>query len=225
MRNSQIYYNGQSTALDLTTSHYVSRVLRKNVGSVLVGLDGIGGVYNLELIEIEKKIVKVQVLNYTKAPLPNTHLTLILSLYKSHRLEFALEKCTELGVTDFVLTETEFSSLRLDTQQTKKSRYESIILQACLQSEQVWFPKLSFRSFDDILSTQWNSPIIGVTQETPSPHSTVPPSTRTVLIGPEGGFTEFEVQRCISSGFLPVRPFSSILRSETAAIALTVLSL
>jgi 16S rRNA (uracil1498-N3)-methyltransferase len=225
MRPTFVYFNGNSSALDRTTSHHVATVLRKSTGDVVTGFDGQGQVYQLEITSIQKRSVEVTLLSQIQIEPPSQRLTLILSAYKPQRLEFALEKCTELGVNEFVITETEFSSTSLSHLQQKSSRFETIIRQACLQSEQPWFPRITFRSFDDILAQKYSDAWIGVTQELSNeslkPFS--PSNSPVILVGPEGGFSEYEVTRVCEAGFESTHPFGSTLRSETAAIAFTAL--
>lgn len=225
MRPTFVYFDRNSPVLDETTSHHVAKVLRKSVGDSLTGFDGNGGVYELQIEEIQKRTVRVRTLSESLVDRSGQELSLVLSGYRPQRLEVAMEKCTELGVLRFILTETDYSSISLSHLSGKSSRFETIIRQACLQSEQPWFPELSFVSFDDVLAMHHSHAWIGVTQEISQeevrPFSAA--ESQAILIGPEGGFSEVEVARAFQAGFVPTQPFQTILRSETAAIAFTSL--
>lgn len=225
MRPTFVYFDRSSPSLDQTTSHHVATVLRKSVGDTLTGFDGNGTVYQLEISSISKRIVTVSVLSHQNTPPSSRELVLILSAYKPQRLEMALEKCSEIGVSKFVITETIFSSVALSHLTRKSSRFESIIRQACLQSEQPWFPSISFQTFEEVLATQYSHAWIGVTQEISQ--TEVQPllvqDSQAVFIGPEGGFSSDEVSQIVQAGYTPTHPFGTVLRSETAAIAMTAL--
>ena len=224
MRETIIYFDGKHEVLDTNTSHHIAHVLRKSVGDTLIGYDGFGNIYTLKITSISKKAITVMVLDTESAPQTLPSITLILSAYKPQRLEFALEKCTELGIDEFVITETEYSSASIEHLQHKSSRFEKILQQACLQSEQPWFPQLDFLSFEDVLNTSWNLPYVGVTKETQAPAQIERASHRTFFIGPEGGFSLLDIERIIDAGFTPIHPFEHVLRSETAAIAFASLA-
>lgn len=208
----------------MSTSHHVTHVLRKKVGDILTGFDGKGNVYSLSIVEIHKRSVHIEAQEKLQTLQTDRQTTLILSAYKPQRLEFALEKCTELGVRRFIITETEYSSTSLEHLHRKSPRLESIIQQACLQSEQPWFPQLEFLGFENVLQNVWDNPYIGVTKETDTTHTIQKSLCKTFFIGPEGGFSSSDLELITGAGFIPIHPFDHVLRSETAAIAFASLS-
>lgn len=224
MRQTVVHYDGLNEVLDVSTSHHVLHVLRKSVGDSLVGYDGLGNIYTLVITEISKKSVTVKTTSTETLSPPNRKTTLILSAYKPQRLEFALEKCTELGVQRFIITETEFSSISLEHIIKKSSRLQTIIQQASLQSERAWFPEMIFMPLNDVLQETWDTPFVGVTKETESHSSFKASESNTIFIGPEGGFSPQEISRIMEAEFKPIHPLPYVLRSETAAIALATLA-
>ena len=204
-------------------SHLV-HVMRKKTGDVIGVVDGEGIFHEVILEEIKKKQAKGRITVTSGNHLePVTRLTLAVGILKNpSRFDFLVEKVTELGVTGIIPLETE----RTIPSHAKTDRWQKLALAAMKQCGRAYLPRVSeltplaqmhdnFHQFDRKLVA----------------HEQVEPTTslRTVagdvrgsilvLVGPEGGFSEEEIQMCISKGCTPFSLGERRLRTETAAIA------
>ena len=229
MRVSRFYVadkltENQDMALSDKTSHYLLKVLRLKPGSKLILFNGDGYDYTAELTAAEKKtaIVSIQQRGEQQAPAKlNIHLGIGLS--KGDRLEQVLQKSTELGVTEISLLNTEFTAVkrRPEQQEKKFQHWQGIIQSACEQSGRRYLPKLHQPcSLDQWLRT-FRHELKLVLTPTASAAMKDHQATKdlALLIGPEGGLSENEVNLATSQGFHQVRLGSHVLRTETAPLA------
>ena len=169
-----------------------------------------------------------------KRELPN-EVILVVALLKGEKLDFVLQKATELGASEIVLCETKRSIMRLKDakKEAKVARYQRILKEAAEQSKRTEIPNL-FRiiPFEDIDVISADVKLIAyeeVAGETKSFNEQIKSLEKgkrlIIVIGPEGGFTPDEVMYAKMKGFTPVSLGRRILRSETACIyALSVIS-
>ena len=215
--NSQITLNEK-------TSHYLLKVLRLKTGSQLILFNGDGHQYRCKLISADKKTATVQTMEQSKKeqePALNIHLGIGLS--KGDRIDFAFQKATELGVSQITPLFTEFSTLKLNHErmQKKHEHWNGIIGSACEQSGRCYLPELN----KPHSINEWIRDNHAGCKIVLSPHATKTldacntPEKLTILIGPEGGLSESEVEAAINQGFTKVRLGRHVLRTETAPIA------
>ncbi|HZC06064.1 MAG TPA: 16S rRNA (uracil(1498)-N(3))-methyltransferase [Ktedonobacterales bacterium] len=228
-------------------AHQVRDVLRLGVGAQVLLLDGAGGEYSVEIIEVSRRIVRTHVSARTDGlPQPVARVTLGLGLLKAARLEWALQKGTELGVAAFqpLLTERAVAATE-EFGAAKRRRYERIIAEALEQCGGAWLPELaSPRTLTDALASAPSDAIVLIPweEESAAPlretlareaeRRTASGDTGAtqmydvrLCIGPEGGFSVDEVRQAREAGALPVTLGPRILRAETAAIVATALAL
>jgi 16S rRNA (uracil1498-N3)-methyltransferase len=236
MRLNRIYVPGalatdNDIALTPSGANHVARVLRMRVGEQLAVFDGLGNEFHAELARIEGNNVTVrigaQVAGTPQSPLK---ITLVQGISRGERMDWALQKATELGVNVIAPVITARSVVRLDEKQSAKKRehWQQIVIGACEQSGRSHVPEvlapISLRQhllehrkegLRLVLSPTGPSALAGLTSM----------STRVeLLIGPEGGLDDEEIERAQTAGFVPVRLGPRVLRTETAAVtALTVL--
>lgn len=197
-----------------------AHVLRLKASEKIAIVNGKGVKYLAEVGAIEKKCISGKVIEKIIFPLPSCQLTIALSPTKNiDRYEWFLEKATELGVSSFVPLIT-FQSER---RQLNMDRMKKIILSAMKQSGRAFLPAISEPiSFKDYMT----SPLLGMKyiahitgKQINNSNSTIPNnSTFTVLIGPEGDFTEEEISIARNSGFNPISLGDYRLRTETAGV-------
>jgi len=235
MRIPRIYLNqtltiGDTIELSVEAHRHVVSVLRLREADKLILFNGKGKEFISSLVKIEKKksliTIEQEQVNITNSPL---RIELGLSLIKNDKFDFAIQKSVELGVSSITPLNAERSTIRLNTQRELKRQvhWQGIIQSACEQSGQNTLPILQpVHSITNWLST---STIPGIIFE---PGATITLSTLSItdkvriIIGPEGGFTERELQNITQHGFHKVKLGPRILRAETAAIsALTALQL
>ncbi len=201
--------------------HQMMRVLRMRPGEQFVTLDNHGGDFLCELDEINDSLARGKILEQRKNMAePEIFMTLYQSLPKKMELfEWILQKGTEVGVSRFVpivSERTERVSLN------KFDRLEKILREAAEQSERGKIPELKgIVKFHEalinadgkqkiLLHGRGNHPLLSkiITKETPVD----------IFIGPEGGFSESEIEQAEKYGVTPASLGMRILRTETAAI-------
>ena len=210
-------------------SRHIARVARGRVGDEIEIFDGIGNRY-LAVIEDIGDAVSGKIKQKLDSPAYKTRLTLCFAPVSRSAAEAVIEHCTEAGVAAFqpVLT----SRTQFDWSESwpeKSRRFEQLLIAACKQCGRAKFPELlKPKKFYDLLAQPGPAVIAsGGTDkkfETISAEFAGSPAIK-VFIGPEGGFTEGELQYAQEKG---VKSFSlgrHTLRAETAALAATVVVL
>lgn len=157
---------------------------------------------------------------------PQTQLTLFQATIKPARLELVLQKGTELGITRFV----PFAAERSVRTAERRARWQSIVAEAAEQSGRRIVPEIaSVLSFDEAVAeaTSRGVPFMPWEGADRPKLSAVHRHCRhlALIVGPEGGFTENEVERARARGAVTVTLGRRILRSETAAIVAAALLL
>lgn len=212
-------------ALGAAAAGHVSRVLRLQAGDELVLFDGRGGEFSATLLEVRGTTVKARAAerraNERESPL---RITLAQGISRGERMDWVVQKATELGVACIVPVLTERSVVRLDDKQAvkKQEHWRGIAIAACEQCGRNRLPDIS----TPIALTQWLSgaePAGPKLLLDPDASVSLNQTSRTenlaLLIGPEGGLTEVERKTALDRGFIAARLGPRILRTETAAVA------
>ncbi len=217
---------GQLT-LNAEQSHYLADVLRHRVGDSLSVFDGVGGAYEAQIERMGQGQVVLHVKS-KQVQAPSRPLTLIQSLPKGDKLDFILQKCTELGVSTFILAQAARSVSRIDAQKVdaKLSRWNRIVQEASRQCGRDDVPAVHFApSIVDGVKLLIHTQRLLVLDEEESSHSLAAALSQTpsdsgvaVLIGPEGGLTRDEVAQCRAHHGQSVTLGRRILRTETAGM-------
>ena len=166
--------------------------------------------------------------------LPN-YVILVAALLKGDKMDFVLQKATELGVSEVILMTTDRTIIRLKDHQNdlKLGRYQKILKEAAAQSKRSKIPYINkIIDFSRIDEIEANTRLIayegikGSSTALNKKISGLKPGKRiAIVIGPEGGFSEGEVEYAKNCGFIPVSLGNRILRAETASIyALSVIA-
>ena len=236
MRHTRIYtpgplQTGTQATLPEAGAHHLARVLRVRVGAPLVVFDGSGGEYRAEVVEIQGNTVKVQIGEFIRGtPESPLKITLTQGMPRNERMDWALQKATELGVAAIRPIVTARSVVRLDDKQSAKKveHWRNIVIGACEQSGRnhipAVLPPLSFR--DHLANGTREGLRLVLSPSAPGSLAGLASMSSKVelLIGPEGGLDDDELERAQSAGFVPVRLGPRVLRTETAAVtALSVL--
>jgi 16S rRNA (uracil1498-N3)-methyltransferase len=230
--------NADQVNFQKDTSHQINRVLRLAKGETVIVLDNQDHEFVVRLDQVEGEHVSGVITSQQGASgEPTVFLTLFLCLTQREKFEWALQKCTEVGVSAFYPVISS-RSLVQDRQNTdrKTVRWEKILREASEQCGRGRIPTLG-RVMS--LSEAFNSPqashdtcLVAWEQE----HSLTlrqALSKRTgnakpgvsILVGPEGGLSSAEVALARQCGWLPVSLGERILRMETAAVVACVLAL
>ena len=202
-------------------SQHAVKVLRLQAGDGITVVDGVGGFYNASIINPHPKHCTFEitetVLEFGKRDY-KLHIA-IAPTKNIERLEWFIEKATEIGIDEITPVICRFSERKI----VKEERLEKIIVSAAKQSLKAYFPKLnSLCTFDELLKNHQTSQkfIAHCYEEDKKLLQTEiqKSSDVLILIGPEGDFSKEEVQRAISLGFVPVSLGNSRLRTETAGV-------
>ena len=222
---NQLFYtqkieNGLAVFEEEEGRHLIS-VLRKKVGDRLQLTDGQGFFYEAELTDAGKRQVLARILSKTAAPAlrPGKLHLAIAPTKQMERLEWFLEKATEIGVDEITLLlckRSERDTVRLD-------RLEKILVSAMKQSLRAWLPKLNpaTRFSDFVKKTGEPLKCLAWCSDEPLPHlkQQIAAAQNTVIaIGPEGDFSPEEVQLALAHGFQGVSLGAARLRTETAGL-------
>ena len=220
--------------------HHAIRVMRLGVGASLELVDGAGGHYSGRIERVGRQELVVAIDGSVRLPPePRPHLTLLYGLAKRERTEWALQKTTELGVDCIVPCLCSHSVFRPRDRERINRRWLEIVRQATRQSERFRLPRLdSVVDFSDALRRQQGSTndgaivrlIADLSDDAAEPSRCLkrmpePPEEVICAVGPEGGFSAAERSAASAAGFVPLSLGPNVLRSETAAIAATVLLL
>jgi 16S rRNA (uracil1498-N3)-methyltransferase len=160
-------------------------------------------------------------------PVPNSaHVTLVLSVFKFDRMEWAIEKCTELGVARIVPAIARRTEAHLAAAAAKRvDRWRRIALQAAEQSRRISPPEISPPlKLNDAAALPGSLRILLSENETEATLKNVIQSRSTdgvvvLALGPEGGWTDEELKLFQEAGWISASLGSTILRAETAAVA------
>ena len=213
--------DSQERILEDETAHYLLNVLRVKPGQRLEMVDGQGGLQPATVSQRDRRrltlaLDPIQTFD-TRSPV---HTTLELAMTKGERFEWALQKATELGADVIQPLVTEHSEVRLkgDRQAKKSERWKSIVVSAMEQSKRSHLPQLNDPITIDQLPALSGIGVVLAPEQAQGWPSGKPQDIR-VLIGPEGGFSDREVQWALQQGYQGVGLGPRILRAETAAVA------
>ncbi len=202
--------------------HYLQRVLRLQGGDSFIVLNGNGGVWQAQLDPVDNGTAHLLEAISEQNELPLA-VTLAIALPKGSGFEEIIRPCTELGATAFQPLLTERTLLK--PSQNKLERWKRIVTEAAEQSERQWLPPvappLTFGQFVEeatgpetlalLCVTRINSPRLGAYLKQGSL-----PAQMVLATGPEGGWTDQEIELAIAKGFQPVSLGKRILRAVTA---------
>jgi 16S rRNA (uracil1498-N3)-methyltransferase len=232
MRIPRIYQaialaNDREIELDAIASQHLLKVLRLREGAAVIVFDGNGESYQGELSQARGKSATVKlrerIEQVSESPLP---LHVGLGISKGERMDYAIQKLVETGVHSITPLLTEHTVVKLDRkrEQTRRQHWQGIIINACEQCGRSVLPQL--HAVSD--SYQWITTIsaecklvFDASGETRLKSLPPTPASVGVLIGPEGGLSEREVNEAKHNGFHVVRLGPRILRTETAAVAIS----
>ncbi|MCF6752846.1 MULTISPECIES: 16S rRNA (uracil(1498)-N(3))-methyltransferase [Pseudomonadaceae] len=215
-----------SHALPETAAHYIGRVLRLTSGSAVQLFDGCGQEYLGELVEVGKKQVRVE-LRQQLAGLPESPLQIHLGqgLSRGERMDWAIQKATELGVAQITPLISERCEVRLNDERADKrlAHWRQIAISACEQCGRSVVPTIHPpQQLGDWLPVEAELKLVLHPVAAPLT-SHAQPRTLAFLIGPEGGLSEHEVEQAQQAGFQAARLGPRVLRTETApVVALSV---
>ncbi|MBU0997412.1 MAG: 16S rRNA (uracil(1498)-N(3))-methyltransferase [Firmicutes bacterium] len=209
--------------------HHMKNVMRFRIGEVAVFISKSGMIYEAEHLSFQKDEAQFRILSKTISTKKTSRITIAQALIKKDRFELFLEKSTELGVYEIIPTLFSRSIIKLDEKEESKKllRYQNIVKEASEQSERDHLPlikevtklkNIPFENYDKILVCYERVGELNLLKN----HlpNLKPEDQILVLIGPEGGIAQEELDFMISKGGQVVSLGSQILRSETASLVI-----
>ena len=215
---------GAPAALDAEESHHVARVLRLRAGDPLVVFDGRGGEWEATVDAVGRDGVAVVV----GAPRPGDPeaalaVTIVQAFVRPERMEWVLQKGTEIGVAAFRIVPAERSEA--PPSPARLDRYRRIVLEACKQSGRRRLPALEVAALEAppegvdaiVLDPALDARPLGEVLQTSRAGRVW------IAVGPEGGFSDEEIAACAARGWVRASLGPRTLRTETAgAIAAAI---
>ncbi len=213
----------QGITLDEEQSHYLLRVLRMDAGRELILFDGRGGEYQGHILEAGKKHVSIALGDFRAddrcSPLA---LELGIGISRGERMDWVLQKATELGVSTITPLFTERTEVKLSGERLGKklAHWQQILISACEQCQRNRLPRLqqpqplapwleSCQAEQRFVLHHRDSKGLGG-------HDT--PASVALLIGPEGGLSAEEIASAQASAFAPLTLGPRVMRTETAPL-------
>ena len=212
-------------------ARHIGRVLRLGVGDTLYLLDEDGCEYQAIIIAKSSKAVEVELLR-KNPPRDDSPITVILgqALPKAQKMDYIVQKATELGVSTIIPFFTVRTVISLDDQRSKKrqGRWQKIAMEATKQCGRLVAPRIEdVMPFKEVLKKYSDNLLKIILWEDEKNiklkevlRRNQPPQNVIFLIGPEGGFTDDEVDIAREAGFQSVSLGRYILRTETAGLCL-----
>ena len=224
-----------SFAITGDEAKHITRVLRMRPGERIALLDRGGARHQALIKEVSRHHVLVDLEKLLPAPPPSPiHITLGQAVLKSNRMDFLVEKTSELGVDRLLPFLSERTVVKADGEnaRAKVDHWQDIARSAAKQSDRALPAQIGpLHSLDEmlaILSKETALKILlweqeGIRSLRDVLRSSAPSPRVLALVGPEGGFTEKEVEKAGKAGFVSVSLGGRILRAETAAISLVTI--
>ncbi len=211
--------------LDREQAHYLRNVLRLKPGQPLLVFDGQGQQWQAVVEELGKKDATLVLHKPLAATAPSRlDLTLVQAISKGDRMDTSIQKAVELGVNAIVPLVTEWGDVRLSGErlQKKHRHWQAVAVSACEQSGRADVPRVAAPvSLPAYLKHKTRA---GIFLDPRADHTlaSVAPQARQgldILIGPEGGFSDSEIDSLNAAGCQGVHLGQRILRTETAGPA------
>jgi len=216
---------GKSCSVEGSAANHIMRVLRLRDGDPLTLFDGRGGEYGARITGFRKDSVQVDVQEHRAVERESAlDLTLAQGVSRGERMDWVMQKATELGVRRIVPILTERSVVKLDERQSERKlqHWRAIAVSACEQCGRNRVPEIAAPAnlFDAVRASDASATRLLLSPTASLRSRDLPrPAAVTLLIGPEGGLADNEQEFAIRTGFQPVQLGPRILRTETAALA------
>jgi 16S rRNA (uracil1498-N3)-methyltransferase len=220
----QALCDGQSLCLSKESSHYLSKVLRLREGNDLRLFNSRDGEFLARLVKVAKHEVEVEIIQrLIKPALGSLEINLYIGLSKGDRMDYGIQKSTELGVASITPFYSQYGDVKLKTERVegRLRHWQKIAVSASEQCGRLDVPIIN----EPMQLTKWlGSPQTSLTvlidPKGEANLSDLPTSDSiNLLVGPEGGFAEEELLAARDTGSSIAALGSRILRTETAPIA------
>jgi len=213
-------------SIEGSAANHIGRVLRLKAGDEITLFNGTGGEYSAILTAIERQIVRADVSEFnpreSESPL---QITLAQGISRGERMDYTLQKSVELGVNRIIPLITERCGVKLDDKRAAKrlQHWQGILISACEQCGRNRVPEiLPITSLSHWLG-ETHAEALQLVLHHRATHTLrqlkQPTGAISLLIGPEGGLSENEIDNATQNGFQGIQFGPRILRTETASVA------
>jgi 16S rRNA (uracil1498-N3)-methyltransferase len=207
--------NSQTILIDGEESNHIINVMRHEADDEIYITAGEGKIYRCQILLIKKKLIQVKILDEYSYQERFPNITFCIPKLRSmDRFEFALEKCTELGITNFAF----YYAKRAVSKEFNHSRIEKILISAMKQSLLSWLPRVDYLKSSDADSMQLAEKVV-FDQNAPDQFKTaklIEGKKYIFIFGPEGGLTKDELN--LFEPYTKYNLADNRLRTETAII-------
>lgn len=220
---------GNALLLTDREAHHGAQVLRLERGDELTVLDGAGARLVCEVKRVSRKEIELAVRARETIPRPKFELTLFQAIVKGKAMETIVEKATELGASRVVplFTERVVSQLDAERGDSKQAKWQLITIESIKQCGSPWLPQIDAPTkLKDALEATGDfemALVASLRGGQPTRHWVqtlkAAPRSGCVWIGPEGDFTDAELDAIEATGAKPITLGPLVLRADTAAIA------
>ena len=228
----QRYFNDKidnnMVTLNQDDSYHIKKVMRMKLGEQIEVVSNkicyIAEITSLDTDNVQAKIIEKKEEN----PEMGIKVSLVQSLVKEQKMDFIIQKATELGVGEIIPYEATRSIIKKNGKEDKKiDRWQKIAKEASEQSKRVEIPKIMpILSLNELIQLDnYDVKILCTVRENSKNIKNILSNVKTndtmlIVVGPEGGFTEQEEEKMIENGFITVSLGSTVLRTETVALFL-----
>lgn len=228
----QALHSGAELALDKAAAHYLVSVLRLRAGDALIAFNGSGGEYTALLQSATNKQATIKVGSHNLGVKPSpVQLTLAIGLSRGERMDWVIQKAVELGVNEVVPLFTERCEVKLKGERAlkKQGHWQQIAISACEQSQRNDVPTIkpvqplveflaacaapANSNLTLILDPRAKQSLSNILLDQESSAKTI-----VLLSGPEGGFSDEEIEHTQQKGAISVGLGPRVLRTETAPL-------
>ncbi|HET6974215.1 MAG TPA: 16S rRNA (uracil(1498)-N(3))-methyltransferase [Pyrinomonadaceae bacterium] len=224
-------FKQQTITLGTDEARHLREVLRLKTGDEVYVFDGRGREFRCVVETSRRDTAELRIESEIEPAKPESHLQLNLcvALLKGDKFDLVVQKATELGVTRITPLITRFADIHLrdESDATKRvARWQRIALEAAKQSGRAFVPEISlpvrFESVDVdglgvMFAERGGEPLENLTRQTSV-------TSLTALVGSEGGWSDEEIESARARNFHLITLGGRVLRAETAAITVTVLT-
>ncbi len=219
-------FAGENIALDMAQSNYLVNVLRKKIADEVILFNGVDGAWRCAIGELNRKKVILNCVEQIAAQVQSFDLWYGFAPLKTGRLDYMVQKATEMGVRSMQPIVTEYTQNR----RFKTERMKANIIEAAEQCEILSVPEIQPEMSLKELLNNWKqhhtNRILVFADEAAAASSpqealkTLKSKAIGLLVGPEGGFSPIERQEILRQDFcMPISLGPRILRADTAAVA------
>jgi len=216
---------GDCVTLGRDAAHYLATVLRLRPGTRVALFNALDGELLGEVVTADKKQVSVQLREKRQGSVdPSLPIHLAVGLSRGERMDYLIQKATELGASSITPLFTEHCEVKLDHKRTEKrlAHWQKVAVSATEQCGRCHVPDIHVPlPLSEWLQQQHQglTLVLDHRAEHAPRESETPPSQITLLSGPEGGLSTDELNAAVESGFTPSALGPRVLRTETAPLA------